>query len=85
MKLDLDKEFFIESDVNNFILFKKSLTGEKAKVQGLETVKPIGYYSTLQNALRGYTKHSLRLLENENVQDILDKLNSIETIILKIK
>ncbi len=85
MKLELDKEFFIESDENNFTLFKKGITGEKSKVQGLETIKPIGYYGTLQNALRGYTKHSLRLLENENVQDILDKLNSIEAIILKIK
>lgn len=85
MKLELDYEYYIESDENNFTLFKKSLTGEKAKVQGLETIRPLGFYGTLQNALRGYTKHSLRLLENENVQDILDKLNSIEAIILKIK
>lgn len=85
MKLELDKEFFIEIDDNNFTLFKKGITGEKSKVQGLETITPVGYYGTLQNALRDYTKYSLRLLENENVQEILNKLNSIEAIILKIK
>lgn len=85
MKLELDNEFFIESDENNFTLFKKGITGDKAKNPGKETIKTIGFYGTLQSALRGYTKHSLRLLENENVQDILDKLNSIEAIILKIK
>ena len=85
MKLELDKEFFIESDENNFTLYKKGVTSDKAKVQGVETIKPLGYYGTLQNALRGYVKYSTRLIENENVQEILDKLNSIEAIILKIK
>ena len=54
MKLELDKEFFIESDENNFTLYKKGITSDKAKVQGLETIKPLGYYGTLQNALKGY-------------------------------
>ena len=85
MKLELDNNFYIESDESNFVLYKKSITSDKSKTPGKETVKPLGFYGTLQSALRGYVKYSTRLIENENVNQILEKLNSIESIILKIK
>jgi len=87
MYLKLDERFVITTDQNNFVLSELKVKGKESKNDGEEYLVAIAYYGTLQFALRGYVKNSVRL-DSDSIKDVkllMNKLEDIENIIRNIK
>lgn len=85
MKIMIDDIYGICSDENNYILFELKTRGEKAKNVGEQVEANIGYYGTIQQALKGYAKISTRQPNQDGYKELLQKLDAIEQAILKVK
>ena len=58
--IKLDETYYIDSDDANFILCKQTVLGEKSKKAGECTYKNIGYFNTLNGALKSYANMLIR-------------------------
>ena len=85
MYIKLDENYIIKSDENNYILSELKVASESAKNAGEIVEKTIGYYGTIQQALRGYAKISTRQPNQDGYKELLQKLDAIEQAILKVK
>lgn len=81
----IDEKFGITSDENNFVLFELKVLGEKSKNAGELTEATVGYYGTLQAALKGYAKYALRSSEAKGLKEVMAKLDAIEKAIMNVK
>lgn len=85
MKIMIDDTYGICSDENNYILFELKIKGEKSKNVGEVVESNVGYYGTLQQALKGYARVSTRQPNQDGYKELLQKLDNIEQAILKVK
>lgn len=85
MYINLDETYIIKSDENNYILCELRVASDSAKNAGEIVEKTIGYYGTIQAALRGYTKISTRQPNQDGYKELIQKLDAIEQAILKVK
>ena len=85
MKIMIDDIYGICSDEANYILFELKIRGEKAKNVGEVVESNVGYYGTIQAALKGYAKISTRQPNQDGYKELLQKLDAIEQAILKVK
>ena len=85
MKIMIDDIYGICSDENNYILFEMKTKGEKSKNVGEVVESNVGYYGTIQQALKGYAKISTRQPNQDGYKELLQKLDAIEQAILKVK
>lgn len=85
MRIELGN-FYIESDDQNYTLYKIQVKSEKSEDVGGTYDVSLGFYGTLQMALKGYLKHSLRrdTKEIKTVEELLLKINDIENKIDKV-
>ena len=88
MKLQLDGQYFIKTDENNFILCEVKWYGEDSKNYGDCFDFTVGYYGTMELALKGFLKHAIRNAtyggqEIKTVEEMLAKLESINEKIVK--
>ena len=87
MKIELDGNFRIKTDENNFILYTIEFYGKDSKNEGDTYEKVQGYYGNLNSALKGYLKHNLRKhCDNiDSIHMLIAKLESIENKIDNVK
>ena len=85
MKIMIDDTYGIYSDEANIVLFELKTKGEKSKNHGEQVEANIGYYGTIQAALKGYAKISTRQPNQDGYKELLQKLDAIEQAILKVK
>lgn len=57
MQINLSKSYYIEIDEFNHTL-KQRYTGKTKDGEDKESVKVIGYYGSLKNAVEGFIKHN---------------------------
>lgn len=77
--MKISENYFIESDENNFKLLEIRIKGDKSKKAGDEREVVLGYYGTLENALKGYLKHKIRhdLNTEDDIESFFEKLDII--------
>jgi len=79
VEIDLDEQFIIKTDENNFMLCEKKKRGKDSKKEGEEYHSTLGYYGDLKYTLRAYIKHSLRRNEAKanikGLEVLLEELN----------
>ena len=85
MYINLDENYIIKSDENNYILCELRVASDSAKNAGETIEKPVGHYGTIQAALKGYAKISTRQPNQDGYKELLQKLDAIEQAILKVK
>ena len=85
MYINLDENYIIKSDENNYILCELRVASDSAKNAGETIEKTVGYYGTIQAALKGYAKISTRQPNQDGYKELLQKLDAIEQAILKVK
>ena len=85
MKIMIDDTYGICSDENNYVLFEMKTKTEKSKSAGEQVESNVGYYGTIQQALKGYAKISTRQPNQDGYKELLQKLDAIEQAILKVK
>jgi hypothetical protein len=80
--INLDENYKIYTDKNNFILVEIKKKGEDAKNPGEEREVLVGYYGTLEFALKGYINHNIK---NDLPDEILTLLNTLQTLYKNIE
>jgi hypothetical protein len=71
-----DLRFAITTDAHNFIINELRVHGEKSNNEGETYYKPIGYYTTLEQALTGLVRKGLLLDVGENPIEILKAITA---------
>ena len=85
MRMMIDEKYGITSDDNQFILFELKVRGEAAKDAGAEFDSPLGYYGTLNMAIRGFSKYATSQSEAKGLKEFVAKLDAIEKAIMNVK
>lgn len=83
MDIKIDKDFSLKSDLRNVILVK-TYTGKSGEAKGKIQEEPIGYYATIQQALKSYLKIKINLSDATTIQEILDDIAKIEKTIEEV-
>jgi len=73
----------ISTDPHNYILEEKRIAGVKAKVPGKVFWDQVGYYSSLEGAIKGCLSYGIENNDLEGVQEIKNYLDSLGSEILK--
>ena len=70
MKIELEKDLFLENDGTQLILKKYGFKKEK-------TYKVVGYYGNLEDALKGYLKHKMVTSEATSINQLLNEIKAL--------
>ena len=83
MRVMLDERYGIGSDENSFVLFEVKVKGKDSKDVGGVYDVTIGYYGSLEQALQGYVRNSLR--RNDEINHLKELVNAIDKLNKTIK
>lgn len=88
MKIELDGQYYLETDESNFTLKELKVKGDKSKKGGDTYFITVGYYGTLQSVLKAYLKYAIRNStyggkEISTIEELIVKIESIESKIDK--
>ena len=78
MEIQIDDEYKLKTDKLNFMVGYNSVSSEDSKNPGETVFKPIGFWSTLEGALKGYKKYVLLNSEAIIPDEILGKLKEVD-------
>lgn len=84
MQVQIDENYKISSDLNNFILQEKRVA-KQGKNEGKEHWVDIGYFSKLQTVLEYYIQRCLRTSEIDTLTKLSKRMDELEEIIKKVK
>lgn len=73
MNIKIDKDYSIKSDLRNVILVEKRIS-EKGELYD----NNLGYYATVQGALKGYLRVKTNLSDATTIQELLSDIRRIE-------
>jgi len=77
----IGKNYKIESDSLNVILFYGSIQKRRATNEPFERWNPIGYYSTVKNALHGLVNREIKATELKDLQTVVAKIDELHQLI----
>ncbi len=77
----IGKNWKIESDNLNVILSQKKRRTNKETGKAYDYWKPIGYYSTIPNAMHGLVDQGIRDTELLDFETIIAKINELHNLI----
>ena len=84
MKLIINDKYEIGSDSMNVILYEKRVVTRDSKNKGKEYKYPIGYYPSLEWALKDLLKREVLVSELDGVKEIIDCLERLGNDITKV-
>ena len=83
LNIKLDDEYKIVSDSNNYMLQKLG-QGQGEKNKGKETISTIGYYGSLEFALKSYKQLLIRESDITTINELLAAIKAIDLKIEKV-
>ena len=88
--IKINERFYINANSNQYILQEKTTIQDKeSKNYGKEIFKDLGYYVSLEGALKGIYKTKLREFigkeKENNIEDLLKEMKKIEEELEKFK
>ena len=79
MNIQINKEYSITSDSNQYTLNRHSIVQNKdSNDYGKEVAKPFAYYSRLDHALTRLIDHSVRMSDVSSLYDAIGHMNLIK-------
>jgi hypothetical protein len=80
--IKLDRNYYIDSDGSQIILYKENIT-ESGKNVGTAYGVAIGYYNTLEQAIKGYSRQVVYqlVIENNDLQGLLNAIKGLNDYI----
>jgi len=84
MKIELGRNFYLESDVYDFKITekKKKLSG---KDKGKEYFKDVSYHNTISNALESFRTDCLLKSKAKNFKELKKDINEVESLLKDIR
>lgn len=83
MKIAINKEYIIYSDEFQYIL-RKCNTVKSGERKGKIRYMNVGYFNTIQQAIKAWADRDLRLSDCRNIDDVISHLKSQEVLIKKM-
>lgn len=83
MNIKIDKDYSIKSDARNVILVENKIS-EKGESKGETYENNMGYYSTVQGALKDYLRIKTNLSEATTIKELLSDIARIEKTIEEV-
>ena len=82
--IKITDKYFLDADSNNFMLKEKTINKDKkSKNFGKEDYNTLGYYSTIESALKGLVKSELRkFIGKSKIQEVEDLTKKIDELTL---
>lgn len=86
MRIELENNYVVKRlDDNNLVLCQVVERTKKDTNEKYQDDKVIGYYQSIQSALKGYVKYSTRLSDYTDIKQVLEHLDSIHNEIANLK
>lgn len=86
--IKIDDTHFITADTHSFMLQEKRIV-QDGKNKGEEYIETLGFYSSIENAIKGLMKNETRKYvskkETSTLKEAIKELENIENKILSIK
>lgn len=82
MNIKIDETYSIKSDLRNIMLVENKIT-EKGKNKGKPYEDYVGYYATIENALKAYLNFRINTSQATNFKLIMDEIKDIRKTIEK--
>ena len=82
MEIQINNDYLITSDSFNYILQKRGIA-EKGEKIGSETLKTLGYYSTLENLFNDLISKHLKESKCKNFKEVVDEIRLLKQDIYK--
>ena len=79
--MKIGNKWKIESDSLNIILYRKKKRVKKDTKEVYEDWEPMGYFSTIPNALREMINQRIRDTELKDVKTIIAEIDKLETLL----
>lgn len=80
--IKINDEYYIDTDTYSFVLKKIHYVKDKKTEKETRQDISIGYYSTIEIALKGYLKHKSREIVNQkdfrNIKEYLDYIKELD-------
>lgn len=83
LKITLDKKYKLVSDSKNYMIQKVGQVQDGEK-KGDETITTMGYYGSLESALKNYKELLIRESDIETIEELLSTIKEIDKKIEKI-
>ena len=83
LKIDLDGKYQLSSDSMNYILQVKG-TVQTGKTKGDDTLVAVGYFSTVENALKAYKECLIKETDIKTINELLVAIKKIDKHIEKV-
>lgn len=77
LEIQLDDTHSLVSDSMNYVLQRRGIVKE-GKNKGNETFTPIGYFSTIENALKAYKQTLIRKADITTINELLIAIKTID-------
>ena len=78
MEIQLDTNYRIVSDANNIMLEGKRI-GKSGKSEGKEIWETLGYYSNVNNCLKGYLNERIKTSNAKSVNELIELIQQVES------
>ena len=84
MKIQINDTWRISTDPQNFIIEKKTIVGKEGDNKGNINWVSIGFYPTLEQALRGYSRRFMLDGDETTVDEIKSSLDVLKAEISRV-
>jgi hypothetical protein len=84
MKIELNDDWRIKTDPCNFTIEERSVVKE-GKTKGEEKWTAVGHYTSLDNALNGFLKHSMLRSDVDSLEGLKSLISSVRDIVDNVR
>lgn len=79
MNINLFKDYYVKSDPLNYILYqKKEITNTESKRCGEETTETLGYFATIEGAVKELCRRDLRACKCTTLSGLMKEVKILE-------
>lgn len=78
VKIEIEKDLFLESDERQFILRKYGKESVNDKGEITRSYTPLGHYGSVEGALRGYLKRATRQSNATSFKELVEDVKRVE-------
>ncbi len=81
MEIKINEEYTITSDEHNIMLVRTKIRGEDSKKPGEQYTYTLGYYASLQQALKALQRYSILGSGATSFEELLAEIEGINSVI----
>lgn len=77
MRLDINDKYCITSDERQYVVNQIGATGPESKEPGTEVLRPLGYFSTLNQCLKYLVNKQVRESDCKSLKEVISLMQKL--------